>query len=131
VAEDVHLPDPGRLRELLVPGARLWLRPSDKPGRKTRWTAALVEGSDGGELVSLDTTLPNRLISRALRDRALPELGDWRFVRSEVSLGRSRLDFLLSREGGERMAMEVKSVSLVEDGVGCSPMPLPREVPGT
>jgi hypothetical protein len=53
---DAHMADPGRLRELLLPGKRLWLRPAANPGRKTRWTAVLVESPSGEELVSLDTS---------------------------------------------------------------------------
>ena len=62
------------------------------PKRKTRWTAILVESPDGRELVSLDTTLPNRLIRRALEEEALEELAGWKLDRAEVTLGRSRLD---------------------------------------
>jgi len=113
--------DPGRLKELLLPGKRIWLRPASKPERKTKWTAVLVECPEGRELVSLDTTLPNRLIGKALRLRVIEELAGWKLVRAEVTLGRSRLDFLLSEPGGRKMALEVKSVTLVDNGVGLFP----------
>lgn len=116
----VHMADPGRLRELLVPGKRVWIRPAASPTRKTRWSAVLVESPDGEGLVSLDTTLPNRLIHRALTARALPELGDWTLERPEFPLGGSRIDFLLAR-GERKLALEVKSVTLVEDGVARFP----------
>lgn len=118
---DAHMADPGRLKELLLPGRRLWLRPASKPERKTRWSAVLVESPDGIGLISLDTTLPNRLIAEALRERGISELSDWELVRAEVKMGRSRFDFLLSRGGSERMVLEVKSVTLVEEGVGLFP----------
>lgn len=121
VLADVHMADPGRLRELLLPGKRVWLRPADNPNRKTRWTAVLVESPSGEELVSLDTTLPNRLIGRALVEGAMEEFQGWTLERAEVPMGRSRLDFLLSREDGSRMALEVKSVTLVEEGVALFP----------
>ena len=113
--------DPGRLRELLLPGKRVWLRPAKEPKRKTRWSAVLVESPDGRELVSLDSTLPNRLIREALRRKALQEVADWDLERPEVTIGRSRFDFLLSNKDGRQMVMEVKSVTLVEDGVGLFP----------
>ena len=129
-----HLADPGRLRELLVPGRRLWLRPAAEPARatrktprkaprKTRWSAVLVE-APGGLLVSVDTTVPNRLVAEALRRGALPELGPYRLERAEHRLGRSRIDFLLSAAGAaERppLLLEVKSVTLVEEGVALFP----------
>jgi sugar fermentation stimulation protein A len=113
--------DPGRLKELLLPDKRIWLRPASNPNRKTRWTAVLVESPSGEELVSLDTTLPNRLVGEALRSRALEELGEWEFVRGEVTMGRSRLDFLLAHPDGRQLALEVKSVTLVDDGVALFP----------
>lgn len=118
---DAHMADPGRLRELLLPGKRIWLRPATNPGRKTRWTAVLVESPRGAELVSLDTTLPNRLIGKALREEWLTEFRGWVLERAEVRIGASRLDFLLSGVGDRKLAVEVKSVTLVEEGIALFP----------
>lgn len=123
-----HLADPGRLRELLVPGRRIWLRRAPSPTRKTSWSAVLVETPDHEGLVSLDTTLPNRLVLEALRRRGLAELDGWRLDRPELSVEGSRFDFLL-RKGRQRadantptrLLLEVKSVTLVEEGVGLFP----------
>lgn len=116
-----HMADPGRLRELLLPGKKLWLRPAENPERKTRWTAVLIESPDGQELVSLDSTLPNRLVRRALEDGTLEEFGEWGLVRSEATLGHSRFDFLLASRDGTQLVLEVKSVTLVEERVGLFP----------
>jgi sugar fermentation stimulation protein A len=113
--------DPGRLRELLLPDRRVWVRSASDPKRKTRWSAVLVESPDGNQLVSLDSTLPNRLIRRALEQGALEEFSDWSLVRWEFPMGQSRMDFLLKRGDGGRMVVEVKSVTLVEEGVGLFP----------
>ncbi len=112
---DTHLADPGRLRELLVPGRRVWVRHAASPTRKTDWSAVQVETPDGGGLISVDTTLPNRLIRVALEAEALEELDGWTLERAEFALGRSRIDFLLSADGDRRLALEVKSVTLVDD----------------
>lgn len=117
---EVHMADPGRLRELLLPDARVWIRHAASPTRRTDWSAVLVENPSGDGLVSIDTTLPNRLIHRALQDRALDEFDGWELERAEFQLGRSRIDFLLS-QGDRRLALEVKSVTLVEDGVALFP----------
>ena len=128
---EAHLPDPGRLSELLVADARLRLRPADSPSRKTDWTVVLAERPGGDGWVSVDTTLPNRLLLRALREDALPELGAWELDAVEVSVGSSRFDFVLIRrdangdsglpEGPDRLVLEVKSVTLMEEGVGLFP----------
>ena len=46
-----HLPDPGRLRELLVPGAEVLVRPTSNKNRKTGFTTVMVKFSGG--LISL------------------------------------------------------------------------------
>lgn len=118
---EAHLADPGRLEELLLPGRRIWLRPATGAARRTRWTAVLVESPDGNGLVSMDTTLPNRLALRALQETVLEELAGWRLVRAEWPHEGSRLDFLLEDAAGRRLALEIKSVTLVEDRVALFP----------
>ncbi len=118
---EAHLPDPGRLRELLVPGRSIWLQSAASAARRTKWSAVLVQAPQGDGLISLDTTLPNRLIGRALSVDAISEFRGWKLDRSEVTLGRSRFDFLLSREDGRQLVLEVKSVTLVEEGVALFP----------
>jgi sugar fermentation stimulation protein A len=119
-AVEVHMADPGRLKELLLPGRRVWIRHAAGPTRRTAWSAVLVEGP-GGQLISVDTTKPNKLVGAALEAGALEEFDGWSLERREVPLGRSRIDFLLSRPDGRRLALEVKSVTLVVDGVGLFP----------
>jgi sugar fermentation stimulation protein A len=121
-AVSAHLPDPGRLRELLIPGRRLGLRPEPpSPTRTTRWTVFLVEAPDHSAWVSLNTTLPNRLVGAALEAGALPEFTGWRYAGREVTYGRSRIDFLLADDLGKRHYVEVKSVTLVRDGLALFP----------
>ena len=116
-----HLPDPGRLRELLVPGRRLWLRHHDDPARRTAWSALLVQNVEGNGWVSIDTTLPNRLIELALRQKVLGEFRGWSYERREYPVGHSRFDFLLAHRDGRKMVLEVKSVTLVEHGIALFP----------
>ena len=118
---EAHLADPGRLRELLVPGRTIWLHPVDKMGRKTRWSAVLCESPAGETLVSLDSTLPNRLVGRALASGVMKEFTGWSLVRPEFPLGGSRWDFLLQNKAGRRLLLEVKSVTLVEEETALFP----------
>jgi len=117
---DVHLADPGRLKELLIPGKRIWLCPASSPKRRTKWSAALVENPEGTALISIDSTLPNRLVAKALTEDALPVFRDWELKKAEHKMGNSRFDFLLNNGSGQ-MALEVKSVTLVKDGVALFP----------
>lgn len=121
---EAHLPDPGRLRELLLPGRSLWLTPALTPARKTKWSVVLCETPEGAGLVSLNSTLPNRLIEKALVQGGMEEFRGWRLLRKEYRMGRTRWDFLLEQReetNRRRMALEVKSVTLVENGVALFP----------
>ena len=117
-----HVPDPGRLTELLVPGARVFVRHADTDGkaRKTAYDLLLVDYQHTGILVSILTTLPNRLMRDALEQRLMPEFADFTIVQPEFRHGNSRFDFRLSTRDAFAY-VEVKSVSLLRDGVGMFP----------
>jgi sugar fermentation stimulation protein A len=113
-----HLPNSGRLRELLVPGYLMWL--ARREGRRrTRYDVRLVALPDG-TLVSADARAPNALFREAWAEgRLAPFRSDIRLI-PEPSLGEVRVDFRL--EGPEGLAyVEVKSVTLVEGGEGLFP----------
>jgi sugar fermentation stimulation protein A len=114
-----HLPNSGRLGELLVSGRRAMLLERLNPGRRTRYDLALVEL--GGQWVSVDARLPNELVDEALGHASLPSLAGYTTRRREVGFGNSRLDFLLRADGRRPCLLEVKSVTLVVDGVACFP----------
>lgn len=118
---EAHLPDPGRMKELLVPGNDIWLKKADKPGRKTKWSAVLTQDPSTGAWVSIDSTLPNELIEKALAANCLEELNGWNLVRREATVGGSRFDYLLASPDGHQMALEVKSVTLVKNKIGLFP----------
>lgn len=109
--EYAHVPNPGRIEELLLPGVTVVLRKEHNPNRKTRYTLIMVY-KDGG-LVSLDTMLPNSLAAEAIEAGRLKEFEGYRVVRREVQYRNSRFDLLLSKD--ETLCfLEVKSVTLVK-----------------
>jgi len=113
-----YLANSGRLEELLVRGRRVFLRPVTAPGRKTAFDLSLVDV--GGTLVSADARLPNTLVEEALREGTLPAFEGYELIRREVEYGRSRLDLALQRQG-QRCFMEVKSVTLIREGLALFP----------
>ena len=114
----VHIANSGRMRELLEPGRRLLLTPAPGEHRKTRFDLALVDL--GTSLVSADARLPNGLVAEALNAGQLPQFREYPELRREVQYGASRLDLLLDGPPG-RCYGEVKSVTLVVDGIGLFP----------
>ncbi len=116
--ERVHVRNSGRLRELFTPGRAVLLERGSTPGRRTRFTLALVRLPSGD--VSADAHLPNLLVEAALREGRLAGFRGYRILKREPIVGRQRLDFLLER-GARRCLLEVKSVTLVEGGVALFP----------
>lgn len=117
---EAHLADPGRLKELLLPGATIYLNYAAKQGRRTKWSAALVLAPDGATLVSLQAAMANRLAARALGAQAIPELAGFQFVKAEYTVGKSRFDFYLANRS-QKLLLEVKSCTLVEGGIAMFP----------
>ena len=103
-----HVKNTGRCRELLVPGARVYLERGRNPGRRTAWDLIAVE--KGGKLINMDAQAPNRVFAEWARER-------YDDVHPEVRYGQSRLDFCLD---GQHF-VEVKGVTLEEDGVARFP----------
>ena len=56
--ETVHVKNTGRCRELLLPGAEVWLAGSDNPVRKTAYDLIAVRKANG-LLVNIDSQAPN------------------------------------------------------------------------
>lgn len=109
--EKVHVKNTGRCRELLIPGAPVYLEKSGNPGRSTSYDLIAVEKK--GRLINMDSQAPNRVVLEWLQTRQLfPDLVS---IRPETVYGSSRLDFYIET-AGEKIFMEVKGVTLEEDG---------------
>lgn len=116
--EMVHVKNTGRLKELLVPQAKVYLEVSDRKGRKYKHSLIAVEKGD--MLVNIDSQLPNVVVHEALVAGKVQELGPVIGVKREVSYGRSRFDLYFERDGRKGF-MEVKGVTLEKDGVAMFP----------
>jgi len=114
-----HVPTSGRLGELLLPGARVMVRKASSQSRKTSWDLMLVKTGD--IWVSLDSRLPNYLVGQLLRTDQLPPFIGATEIKAEFTYGASRLDFGFIDALGQQTLVEVKSVTLVEDGIAMFP----------
>ena len=110
--ETVHVKNTGRCRELLVPGATVYLEESGNPARKTRYDLIAVE--KGELLINMDALAPNQVFREWAEGGGFqPELT---LLRPETTWGKSRFDFYWEAEGGRRGFVEVKGVTLEENG---------------
>ena len=115
-----HLPDPGRLKELLIPGASLLVRPApENKERSTAFTTIMVNLK--GQWISLVSTLPNQFVKYSFQKNRIPIFQKYKLVRPEVTIRNHRFDFLLINKSGKNFFLEVKSVTFVEDGIAKFP----------
>lgn len=111
-----HVPNTGRLGELLLPGAAVWCKKAETPGRKTAWSLLVVK--KGETLVNIDSQASNHVAAEYVAGGGLGIVPD--FVKPEQVFGDSRLD-LYYEAGTIKGYVEVKGVTLEEDGVARFP----------
>lgn len=108
-----HVADPGRLKELLYPGAEVYVSAADSQNRKTAYDLRLASSPTG--LVSMDSRVPNMLAAKALSASAWPKFAFYEQVKSEPRYKNSRFDFLLRGKNSPDCFIEVKGCTLVEN----------------
>jgi sugar fermentation stimulation protein A len=113
--------NPGAMLTLKTPGSEVWLSPiADHFDRKLKYDWQLVRVD--GELVGVNTALPNHLVQEALSNRVIVELSHYTHWQREVAYGhRSRVDFLLKEPGYPDCYLEVKNVNHKEGDIALFP----------
>lgn len=104
-----HMPNPGRMWELLFPDVPIYVRKADNPMRKTSYDVVGIERD--GVPILLDTQYNNDIAAWLIDEQAIPGWESWHVVRREVTVGNSRFDLLLGKED-ELFFVEVKSCTL-------------------
>lgn len=106
-----HMPNPGRMRELLFPGCQLYVTPSQSAAAKTAYRVIGVEKER--TVFFLDTSKCNDVAAYLVQAKRIPGWESYVLLRREVTMGDSRFDLLLGNpETGEVFPVEVKSCSL-------------------
>ena len=105
--ERVHVKNTGRLRELLVPKAKVTLQKAAAPNRKTAYDLISVYKPELG-WVNIDSLAPNELVKQLLVSL------DYDVVKPEYTYGDSRFDFYMEKQG-KRYLTEVKGCTLAGD----------------
>lgn len=104
-----HVHDPGRLKELLVKGAEVLFTKSN--GKLPYYIRAVKLGT---EWVLIDTAQHSKIARKVFE--FIPEFKDITEIKSEVKIGKSRIDFML-----DGIPLEVKGVTLVNEGIALFP----------
>lgn len=112
--ELVHVPNTGRCREILIPGCKVLIRAENGVNRKTRFS--LIGAYKNGKLINIDSQAPNKIVEEALINKKINGLESYTTICREKTFGNSRFDFKLTNDNGEEYYLEVKGVTLEEDG---------------
>lgn len=110
----VHVPNTGRCREILREGTKVFLREELNPNRKTKYD--LIAAMKGNIFINIDSQVPNKVVHEALQNKKIENLKKYSKINREKTFGKSRFDFKLSTESDEIYYLEVKGVTLEEDG---------------
>ena len=119
----VHCPNTGAMTGCANAGDTLWFSTSDNPKRKYAHTWELTQ-TQGGDFICINTQRANQLVAEALENQWIVELVDYREIWAEQKYGteKSRIDFLLKKQGFADCFVEVKSTTLLtENGIGMFP----------
>lgn len=125
--EKAHVKNTGRCRELLVPDAKVYLQDhgENMGTRKLRYSLIGVEKIKNGRalIINMDSQAPNKVVKEALESGAirLEGMTEIEYIKSEASYGDSRLDFYVIDKKGQEAYLEVKGVTLEEEGVARFP----------
>lgn len=107
-----HVPNTGRMKELLIPGVEVMLSHHDSSTRKTEYELRMI--TKNSKWISVDSQLPNTLAHEAIAYDIISELQGYKEIKREVTYNNSRLDFQLI--GEDTCFIEVKGVTLERDG---------------
>ncbi len=120
ITEMAHLMDPGRLKELLIPGAHLLLRKAHpNPKRKTQYDVIAVFNEDIWVLIN--SGFHSDIAADLIESGVITEISNYSIQKREYIYSNSRIDFLLNNHENQKMLLEVKGCTLVENGLAMFP----------
>ena len=117
-----HCPNTGAMTGCAEPGFAVWLSSNQDPRRKLAYTWELAVNHQQ-QWLGINTHNANKLVVEGIRQQLVVELAGYQTLKQEVKYGAesSRIDILLCADGQADCYVEVKSVTLLQDGRGWFP----------
>ncbi|HHN8377238.1 TPA: DNA/RNA nuclease SfsA [Morganella morganii] len=118
----IHCANTGAMTGCATPGDTVWYSESANAKRKYPHSWELTQ-TQAGHLICVNTMQANRVVAEAIAQNRIPELAGYQTLAQEVRYGSesSRVDFLLTDPQKKPCYVEVKSVTLLENGHGYFP----------
>ncbi|MGV8176310.1 MAG: DNA/RNA nuclease SfsA [Candidatus Bilamarchaeaceae archaeon] len=116
-----HCPSTGRIGDIIFKGIPCLVSLSSDPNRKTKGTVEAISVDGGKGWIGINQNKANDYVYALLKEGKLPGITKSREIRREVSVGKSRIDFvagkdlievktpLISLPGGKGIAHRKKS----------------------
>jgi sugar fermentation stimulation protein A len=118
-AVTAHCPNTGSMLSCNTPGSAVLLSENNDPKRLHHYTWEQIRCND--RWVGINTMIPNKVVYEGIQQGQIPALTGYDVIRKEVPYGEnSRIDLLLFR-GKELCYVEVKNVTLVQNGIAYFP----------
>ena len=115
VREVCHVKNTGRCKELLLPGAKVYVQKCGHAKRATKYD--LISVYKGEQLINMDSQAPNSVFKEWALAGGIPGLTH---IKGEVFHGSSRFDFYLEAKG-RKTFVEIKGVTLEENNIALFP----------
>lgn len=112
-----YIANPGRMEEFLVKDHPFYIT----TGNNGKYDRRIVSTTYQDSCVLLDTIKINRVVEQLLRENRIAAFSGPKTLRREVTVDRSKFDFLVEREGRKPALLEIKSCSLCHRGVAMFP----------
>ncbi len=118
-----HVKNTGRCRELLIKGVPVYLQDHNNNMHSRKLRYSLVSVKKGDKIVNIDSQAPNKVVKEALESGkiSLEGMGKILQIKAEKTYGSSRLDFFVKDDKGHEGYIEVKGVTLEENGIAMFP----------
>jgi sugar fermentation stimulation protein A len=106
-----HTANTGSMKTCWEPGWEVRVSYHDNPKRKLKYGLELTHNGD--TWIGVNTSLPNKIAHEAIEKGVVKELSGYKFIKPEVKIGKSRIDFLLSNDEDDQCYVEIKNVTLL------------------
>lgn len=113
-----HTANTGSMQSCWAPGWKVLMSYHDNPKRKLKYSLEMTHNSESW--IGVNTSRTNALAKEALLSGVIEELPPLAQLKSEVSVGESRLDFCAHDQEGHPYYIEVKNVTLKERDGFCT-----------
>ena len=118
----LHCANTGAMTGCATPGDTVWYSTSDNLKRKYPHSWELTE-TQQKHWICVNTLRANQLVREAINEQQIPELSGYSKLTTEEKYGaeNSRIDLMLQAENQPDCYIEVKSVTLLQEGLGFFP----------